>query len=70
MMVSAIRPKAPRIKYPNRSGLGARGNEQRLTIDVTPLPRLEYLRQGLRMPATPRKYLAGTLQVNLTPHDS
>src|SRR3990170_326772 len=32
------------------SGLGARGNEQRLTIDVTPLPRLEDLRQGLRMP--------------------
>src|SRR3990170_7322117 len=31
------------------SGLGARGNEQRLTIDVTPSPRLEDLRQGLRM---------------------
>ena len=49
-MVSAIRPEAPRIKYPNRSGLGTRGNKQRLTKDVTPLPRLEYLRQGLRMP--------------------
>ena len=49
-MVSAIRPEAPRIKYPNRSGLGTRGNKQRLTKDVTPSPRLEYLRQGLRMP--------------------
>ena len=49
-MVSAIRPEAPRIKYPNRSGLGTRGNKQRLTKDVTPLPRLEDLRQGLRMP--------------------
>ena len=50
MMVSAIRPEAPQIKYPNRSGLGTRGNEQRLTIDVTPSTRLKYLRQGLRMP--------------------
>ena len=50
VMVSAIRPEAPRIKYPNRSGLGTRGNKQRLTKDVTPLPRLEDLRQGLRMP--------------------
>ena len=49
-MVSAIRPEAPRIKYPNRSGLGTRGNKQRLTKDVTPLPRLEDLRQGLGMP--------------------
>ena len=32
------------------SELGARGNEQRLTIDVTTLPRLLDLRQGLRMP--------------------
>src|SRR3990170_3286659 len=36
VMVSAIGPEAPRIKYPNRSGLGTRGNEQRLTKDVTP----------------------------------
>ena len=50
VMVSAIRPEAPRIKYPNRSGLGTRGNKQRLTKDVTPLPRLEDLRQGLGMP--------------------
>ena len=49
-MVSAIRPEAPWIKYPNRSGLGARGYEQRPTIYVTPLPRLEDLRQGLRIP--------------------
>ena len=32
------------------SELGARGNEQRLTIDVTPSPRLVDLRQGIRMP--------------------
>src|SRR3989337_2077662 len=31
-------------------GLGARGNEQRLTIDVTLSPRLEDLRQGRGMP--------------------
>ena len=49
-MVSAIGPKAPRIKYPNRSGLGTRGNKQRLMKDVTPLPHLEDLRQGLGMP--------------------
>ena len=49
-MVSAIRPEAPRIKYSNQTGLRARGNEQRLTIDVTPLPHLEDLRQGLIMP--------------------
>ena len=50
VMVSAIRPEAPRIKYPNRSGLGTRSNKQRLTKDVTPLPHLEDLRQGLGMP--------------------
>ena len=55
-MVSAIRPEAPQIKYPNRSGLGTRGNKQRLTKDVTPLPRLEDLRQGLGMPWAPLMY--------------
>ena len=49
-MVSAIRPEAPRIKYTNHSGLGTRGNKQRLTKDVTLLPHLEDLLQGLRMP--------------------
>src|SRR3989337_2009403 len=41
VMVSAIRPEAPQMKCPNHSGLGARGNEQRLTINVTPSPHLE-----------------------------
>ena len=49
-MVSAIGPEAPRIKYPNRSGLGMRGNKQRLMKDVTPLPRIEDLWEGLGMP--------------------
>ena len=62
-MISAIRLEAPQIKYLNRSGLGTRGNKQRLTKDVTPLPCLEDFRQGLGMPGTPRNYLAGTLQV-------
>src|SRR3989337_2884201 len=47
LVLSGQRPA--RIKYPNRSGLGACGNDQRLTIDVTPSPHLEDLRQGPRM---------------------
>src|SRR3989337_932495 len=48
LVLSGQRPA--RIRYPNHSGLGACGNEQRLTIDVTPSPHLKDLRQGPRMP--------------------
>src|SRR3989337_1941111 len=47
-VLSGQRPLGSNIQ--TVSGLGACGNEQRLTIDVTPSPRLEDLRQGLGMP--------------------
>ena len=47
-MLSGQRPLGSNIQTARE--LGARGNEQRLTIGVTPSPRLEDLQQGLGMP--------------------
>jgi hypothetical protein len=49
-MVSAIGPKAHSDQISKSLVFWWCANEQRLTIDVTPSPRLEDLRQGLRMP--------------------
>jgi hypothetical protein len=42
----------------------------RLTIDVTPSPRLEDLRQGPRMPGHASYSHSGTIQVNPSPYHS
>src|SRR3989337_3857553 len=49
-MVSAIGPESHSDQIAKSLVHWGCGNEQRLTIDVTPSPRLEDLWQGLRMP--------------------
>ena len=62
VMVSAIGPEAHSNQISKSLVPWGCGNEQRLTIDVTPSPRLEDLRQGPRMPGHASYSSLGTIQ--------